>query len=184
MAAALALSAAAQTNRLNVVVVEGQGAIHNVKRGTAFEPVIEVRDSTGRPVTEASVTFTTPSTGPSATFPDGSHTLMLLTERNGRAVARGLRPNTFVGPYEIRVIAKSGGDTGTAVISQTNAAPASAMGSSGKKWALILGVIGAAAAGGLIASGGAGGSRTASATDPPDTGGSVTPGAPGFGPPR
>lgn len=179
------LLATAQSERLIIQVIEGQGAIHNVKRGTAFEPIIEVRDAVGKPVAESSVTFTLPAVGPSASFPDGSRSLLILTDTAGRAVARGLRPNTVVGPYEIRVSAVSGADRATTVINQTNAAPASTESASGKKWAVILGIVGAAAAGGVIAaSGGRGSTRTATASDPAAGSGSITPGTPGFGPPR
>ena len=178
--------AIAQSERLVIQVIEGQGAIHNVKRGTAFEPVIEVQDGAGKPVAEASVTFTLPAVGPSASFPDGSRSLLILTDTAGRAIARGLRPNTVVGPYEIRVSAVSGADRATTVINQTNAAPASAETASGKKWAVILGIVGAAAAGGVIAAtGGGGSSRTPTTPSDPAAGsGSITPGTPGFGPPR
>ncbi len=57
---------------ITIQIVEGQGAINNVKRGAAFEPVVEVRDQQGTPLVGATVTFTLPAVGPSATFPDGS----------------------------------------------------------------------------------------------------------------
>lgn len=174
----------AQDGALTIQVVEGQGAIHNVKRGTAFEPVVEVRDRFGKPAAGASVTFTLPAIGASATFPDGSRTLMIQTDAAGRATARGLRPNTIVGPFEIRVVAAKDGETANALIPQTNAAPSSSEKSSPKKWAIILGVVGAAAAGGVLAASGGGNSTTRTAA-PPSTpaSGTITPGTPGFGPP-
>jgi hypothetical protein len=171
---------------LKITVVEGQGAIQNVSRPGAFEPVVEVTDSTGRAVTGAAVTFTLPAVGPGGVFTDGSRSLMTHTDASGRATARGFRPNRNLGPYEIRVTAAADGQAGSAVISQTNAAPADAERGSAKKWAIVLGIVGGAVAAGAVAAAGAGGQSTAARpttpSDPPA--GSVTPGTPGFGPPR
>src|SRR6476661_9604295 len=79
---------------LSIQVIEGQNAINNIRRNTAYEPVVEIQDAGGKPVAGASVTFTLPSVGPSATFADGSKTLMLQTDAAGRAAARGLHPNS------------------------------------------------------------------------------------------
>src|SRR3954449_8751834 len=84
----LAAQVAGSTQDLTIQIIEGQGAINNVKRGTAFEPVVEVHDKQGNAVSGASVIFTLPAVGPSATFPDGSKTLMTRTDASGRATAR------------------------------------------------------------------------------------------------
>jgi hypothetical protein len=181
-----AVSYAYQTDaRLTVDVVEGQNAINNVTRTTGFEPVVEVKDTSGRPVEGAAVTFTLPALGPGGTFADGGKTLMIHTDAAGRAAAKGLRPNKATGRFEIHVRASHAGDSASTVITQTNAAPTSVSSGSGKKWAIVLGVLGGAVAAGAVAAGGGG----SSAARPPSTAadspsGSVTPGAPGFGPPR
>jgi hypothetical protein len=171
---------------LTIRFVEGQGAINNVNRGTAFEPVIEVLNQKGRPVAGASVTFTLPTVGPGGTFPDGGKSLVTRTDENGRATARGLRPNRLSGQFEIRVTATREGESTTAILTQTNAAPAESEHGSARKWAILLGVVGAAAIAGALAASGGGSSSPASAqgaaANPPA--GTVTPGAPGFGPPR
>ena len=172
---------------LSIQVIEGQNAINNIHRNTAYEPVVEVQDTDGKPVTGASVTFTLPSVGASATFTDGAKTLILQTDAMGRAAARGLHPNNQTGQFEIRVTASYKGDTASAIITQTNAAPAVTSSSrSGKKWAILLGVIGGgAAAAAVAASGGKGSSTTPQTPSTPDpAAGTVSPGAPGFGPPR
>jgi hypothetical protein len=172
------------SSAITIQVIEGEGAINNVKRGTAFEPVIEVRNAKGEPVAEASVTFTLPAIGPSGIFPDGTTTLVTRTGENGRAEARGMRPNIIIGQFEIRVTATAGKESTTATFTQTNAAPAAER-SSGRKWLILIGVVGGAAAAGLVAARGGGSSgapSSSSAAAPPA--GSVTPGAPGFGPPR
>jgi len=168
---------------ITIRFVEGQGAINNVNRGTAFEPVIEVLNEHGLPVKDASVTFTLPAVGPSGAFPDGGKSLMVRTDENGRATARGMRPNRLPGRFEIRVTAAYKGQSTTSVLTQTNAAPAVAEHGSGKKWVIILGLVGGAAAAGVIAASGGGGSSPTTNTAPPPAG-SVTPGTPGFGAPR
>jgi hypothetical protein len=172
---------------LSIQVIEGQNAINNIRRNTIYEPVVEIQDAGGKPVAGASVTFTLPSVGPGATFADGAKTLMVQTDAAGRAAARGLHPNSQTGQFEIRVTASSGGETASATITQTNAAPAVVSSSkSGKKWGILLAVIGGGAAAAAVAAAGGGGSsstpQSPPATQPPA--GSVTPGAPGFGPPR
>jgi hypothetical protein len=172
---------------INIQVIEGQNAINNVNRNTTFEPVIEVQDAAGKPIAGASVTFILPSVGPGASFADGSKTLMIQTDATGRATARGLRPNRQTGQYEIRVTASHAGQSTSATITQTNAAPAMTSSKSGRKWAILLGVIGGgAAAAALAASGGGGSSPSPTQTTPSaePASGSITPGTPGFGPPR
>jgi hypothetical protein len=172
---------------LSIEVVEGQNAINNITRNTAYEAVIEVRDANGRPAAGANVTFTLPAVGPSGVFTDGSKTLMIQTDASGRATARGLRPNNQVGQFEIRVTASFQGQSASANITQTNAAPAVTTGKSGKKLAIVLGILGggAAAAAAVAAGGGSGGTSPQPAPPASDpVAGSVTPGAPGFGPPR
>jgi hypothetical protein len=171
------------TPNLTVQVVEGQGAINNVKRGTAFEPIVEVRDQQGNPVSGAAVIFTLPAVGPGATFSDGSKTLMTRTDANGRATARGMRPNALAGEFDIRVSASYSGQSGSTTFSQTNASPAAAERSSAKKWVVLLGIAGGAAAAGMVATRGGKSTTPAAAAADPATG-SITPGAPGFGPPR
>ena len=183
-----ALASAQQTPQaLTIQVIEGQNAINNISRNAAYEPVVEVQDASGKPVAGASVSFVLPTIGPGALFPDGSRELMVQTDAAGRAVGRSLRPNNQVGQFEIRVLASFRGERATATITQTNAAPVVAASRSGKKLAIILGIVGGGAAAALAAASGGGGSRTGttptpSAADP--VSGTITPGAPGFGPPR
>ncbi len=169
----------------NIQVIEGEGAINNIKRATAFEPVIEVRNAKGDAVAGVTVTFTLPALGPSGAFPDGTRTLITSTDENGRAQARGMRPNSTAGQFEIRVTASDGKQSTSVTLSQTNAAPAAVDGGSVRKWLILVGIIGGAAAAGLVAAHGGGGSAAQSspAAAAPSPG-SVTPGAPGFGAPR
>ena len=171
---------------LNIVVIEGEGAINNIRQRTAREPIVQVEDRNRKPVAGAAVVFMLPDTGASGVFPNGSRTLTVMTDENGRAAARGIRPNTVKGDMQIRVNASHQGQTGSATITQTNAiagAAAAAGAGLAVKWiAIIAGAAAAAAVGGIVATRDNGGNTTPGpATRPPTT---ITPGAGTVGPPR
>ena len=168
---------------LKIIVVEGDGAINNVRTHTAHDPVVEVRNEEDGLVTSASVIFQTPATGASADFGDGMRSFVTQTDAEGRAGTHGLRPNSVTGPYEIRVTASFQSQTASAVITQTNAAPAEAK-SSRKIW--LIGLAAGAAAGGAFAAshGGKSSNTTSSSSFPTPATGAIVPGSPLFGPPH
>jgi hypothetical protein len=186
MSLPLSPGASAQTPlKLSLVIVEGEGAINNIRQRTAREPIVQVEDENRRPVAGAAVVFTLPSSGPGAAFANNANTLTTITDSQGRAVARGMRPNNIQGNYQIRVTASKDGQTTSANISQTNAlivgavAGAAAGGISAKLIA-VLAVVGAAAAGGAVyATRGSNGNGTVAPT--PTT---ITAGSGAVGPPR
>jgi len=173
--------ASADTPPLQIVVVEGQGAINNARTHTGREPVVEVRDGNDAPVAGAVVTFQAPATGPSAVFGSGNATLLTQTDASGRAVGRALRPNSLTGPFQIRVTASLNGQVASAVIAQTNAMPAEAK-SNKKLW--LIPIIAGAAAGGAFAATHGKSTTAASPSTPATTPGSIVPGTPSFGPPH
>ena len=69
---------------LNLVVVEGEGQINNIKQRTAREPVVQAQDENHRPVAGAIVMFTLPSNGAGGTFANGAHTLTVTTRAGAR----------------------------------------------------------------------------------------------------
>src|SRR5688572_22151912 len=164
--------------KINIVIIEGEGAINNVRQRVAREPIVQVEDENRRPVAGAAVTFLLPNQGASASFANGSQSLTITTDAQGRAVARGLRPNNVNGQYEIRVNASSQGRTATATISQTNSivAAAAAGGLSLKLIAILVAAAGAAAAGAVVAT--RGGDDPARPTPTVITPGSPTVGGP------
>src|SRR5215469_9212833 len=85
--------------KLNIVIVEGEGAINNIRQRTAREPIVQVEDENHKPVAGAAVVFALSDQGAGGTFAGGAHTLAEVTDKNGRAIARGFRPNSVQGQY-------------------------------------------------------------------------------------
>src|SRR5579872_4904706 len=143
----LASAAVAQNTSLKIVIVEGQGAINNIRLPRSKEPVIEVVDPDGAPIPGVAVNFTLPPTGPGGDFLDGK-TLSTVTDEHGRAVGRGLHANKVTGQYTIEISASYHGETAHAAVTQTNAEPAALEKKGSSKKFLWIALIGAAAAGG------------------------------------
>lgn len=162
---------------LRVVVLEGDGAINNVRTHRAHDLVVQVRDGDDMPVAGGTVIFQAPITGAGITFSNGQKTFIMPTDSSGKAVARGLRPNSTAGSYEIRVSAAFKLETASATITQINASPSE--GRSSKKL-LLVGLAAGAVAGGVFAASHGGTSSSPSTS----TTGSIIPGTPAFGPPH
>ena len=149
---------------LSITIVEGEGAINNIRQRVNREPIVQVEDQNHKPIAGAVVVFLLPEQGASGTFADGSHMLMTVTDNQGRASARGIRPNNQSGPLQIRVTASFQGLTASSAIAQTNLAGAAAASgfaglSTAAKLAIVLGIAGGAAAvGAVVATHGGGGS--------------------------
>ena len=172
---------------LNLVIIEGDGAINNIRQRTAREPIVQVEDENHKPVAGAAVLFLLPEHGAGGTFADGSHSLTVATNAQGRATAHGIHLNNVKGQFQIQVTATLNGLTATTTITQSIAAgtaaggagTAAAAGISAKVVVLIV-IAAAAAAGGAYyathSSGGGGNSTT-------PTGTTITPGTGTVGPP-
>jgi hypothetical protein len=169
--------------QLNIVIVEGEGAINNVKDRVNREPIVQVEDENHRPVAGAAVIFSMPNQGASGVFTNGTRTLTLTSDAQGRAAALGIKRNNVSGQMQIRVTASFAGQTASAVITQTNVAAASAAGlSTTAKVLIIVGLAGGAAAGGIVATRGGNNNATGTpATAPAIT---ITAGTPSVGAPR
>lgn len=174
---------------LKVEVVEGEGAINNIRLHRGKDPVVRVTDSNNAPISGASVSFVLPDMGPSAEFAGDVRSVAVMTDDRGQATARGLVPNQIVGKYQIRVVASYQGEVANTVINQINAQPGGAAegGISKKVWLLAL--IGGAAAGGVaLAASHGGGSSSSSPSQPAGStnpaGIVITTGTPVFQPPH
>jgi hypothetical protein len=162
---------------LNIVIVEGDGAVNNARQRVSREPIVQVTDENNRPVAGAAVIFFLPGSGPGATFPGGANSFTAITGADGRAAANGLKANSLKGQYQVRVTASFKGVSASTSFQMANAAGA-AIGSTAL-WALI--VLGAAGAAAGIAFGVNSNSGNPTPTKPPVT---VTPGTPVVTPPR
>src|SRR5437016_5873714 len=91
--------------KLFIAIVEGEGAINNIRLRTAREPIVEVTDENHKPLGGALVTFALPNSGPGGTFANGSKLLTVTTDSNGRATANGMQTNSSKGSYQIQVTA-------------------------------------------------------------------------------
>jgi len=167
-------------HKLNLVIVEGDGAINNIRQRTAREPIVQVEDENHRPVAGAAVIFLLPERGPGGTFADSSHTLSVVTNSQGRAAARGIQINHTQGQFTIHVTASFNGMSAATDISQTIAAGTAATAGISTKLIVIVAVAAAAVAAGVYfgTHSGGGGNSTSS------TGTTITAGTGTVGPPK
>jgi hypothetical protein len=171
-------------SQLQIVVVEGEGAIHHVGQTSGQSTLVRIADEAGKPVAGASVVFNLPTAGPGGEFSNGSKTLIVSTDARGEAAVRGLRVNRTPGKLQIHVNASYRGRTARTNITQfVMEVPGSrAGGGSGKTILVLLAIAGAAAGGGAyaITRKGNGGPAAAPAATPIG----ITPGTGTAGPPR
>jgi hypothetical protein len=106
---------------LKVIVVDGDEAANIVAERLAAEPVIEVRDKDDRRVPGAVVRFVIRKTRDRllASFGNGQTEVRTLTDYAGRAGVNGVSP-IEPGSFQIDVDVSYRGQTGKAVIRQTN----------------------------------------------------------------
>ncbi len=184
--------------KLNIVIIEGEGAVNNIRQRTVREPIVQIEDENHKPVAGVAVVFTLPTHGATGVFTNGSRVLTVFSDSKGQAVARGLKLNKVAGQMQIRVTASSQGQTANTTITQTSAlgaagaaGAAAGAGISGKVIAIIV-VAAVAAAGGTVAAvklGGGGGNTSSPgavtivppAVKPPTV---ITPGTGTVGGPR
>lgn len=165
---------------LQIVVVEGEGAINNVRSRVNREPVVRVEDENHKPVAGAAVIFFLPNQGPGGTYLNGTSSLTTTTDARGRAVGRGAQFNQQAGPMQIRVAASYAGQTASAVINQSNVVGPVVSGGGGgggggglsttTKILILAGIAAAGATGAIVATRGGG----SSSTNPPPTGPTAT----------
>jgi hypothetical protein len=175
-----AQEAAAPAPKLVITILEGEGALNDIRQRTAREPIVEVQDENHKPVAGAAVLFSLPSSGPGGAFANGAQTLSTLTDEAGHAAATGLRPNGVQGSYDIHVTVHYQGTTAETTIHQKNVSGQSsstttteqvAHGISMKAVLIIVGTAAAAGAVGLVLATRGGNSTT------------ITPGTPTVGAP-
>ncbi|HTS31372.1 MAG TPA: hypothetical protein VMH81_36115 [Bryobacteraceae bacterium] len=169
--------------RLSVVVLEGEGAINNIKRRTSRETIVKVEDENHKPLAGVAVAFLLPADGPGGAFTGGAKSVTVNTDSAGRAVMPHLQVNSNPGTYRIGVYASHRGLGASATISQSSITGAAAVSTAG-----IIGIVaGVAAAGGValaVVSKGKGNGPGSSQTGTTTTGTVGTGGGTTFGPPH
>ena len=145
--------ASAPPKSLQIVILEGEGALNNIKQRTAHEPIVQVQDENHKPVAGVAVIFLLPHSGPGGSFLNSAQSFSTVTDAEGKAVAQGLTPNKITGHYQIHVRAKYNDLSTEATIAQENVLERTASPSHAGHPLLKWVIIGAAAAGAGIAIG-------------------------------
>ena len=156
--------------KLNIVILQGDGVINNLRQRTARDTIVQVEDENHRPVAGAAVVFLLPDKGPGGVWENGTRTLQVITDSQGRAAAKGLRLSDTSGKFQIQVEATYQGKTATASVTQMNAVITGAPvggGRSAGKWIAILAAAGGAAAAGAVLATRKSGSTAYGSTPPP-----------------
>ena len=112
---------AADPKALQITILEGEGALNNIRQRTAREPIVQVEDENHKPVAGALILLSIRpgATGASGDF-SGQPTLSLRTDANGRATLRGFHPNNKAGELAIIVSVTFLSLRATAIIHQQN----------------------------------------------------------------
>lgn len=130
---------------LSIEVIEGEGAINNIRLRTAREAIVEVQDENHKPVSGALVLFSARGGNPFSRT-----VLRATTDSTGRVRANPLDLRSKAGRLEIHVRASYQGRTATQVIHQTNSQQG---GSNAAANPSAVGVVAVAAGGGMSALG-------------------------------
>ena len=166
---------------LKIVVAKGEEGTNNIKKEIGVEPLVVVSDEKDLPVSRVMVMFTLPENGPSGVFANGARNLIVYSDAEGRAIARGLRPNHIPGKFQIAVdvsfswFGGSCADQPNQRYAFSDRAFAEAHCHSGhRRWSRCGGVVAASA----------GGKSGTSTVTPPTPSTTLSPGTPTFGPPQ
>ena len=172
----LAGSLSAQENQqFQLVVIRGDNAQNNIKKGRATKAVVEVRDRNNKPIGGVILTFTMPRQGAGGVFTGGSQVTSVTTDPLGQASVT-YQPNAASGQFNIQVTGNHQGQTLSTTISQANIAAGAV---SATTIGIIVGVVAAAGVG--LGVGLTRGNGTATAAS---RGIRITPGSPVVDPPR
>ena len=159
---------------LKIIVVQGEGALNNMRTRSAAPLIVEVRDAADKPVAGAEVVFQLPPAGPGGVFNGWMRNQTSRTNSEGRAETNGFTPNDEAGRFNIKVTATSGTKSTSVIIAQTNT-PNGAAGTGTKAksksnlWKVLLVVGAAGLAGGIVAATRGGGSSTPATPPTPIT---------------
>jgi hypothetical protein len=106
-----------ESGGLTIEILDGEGALNNIRQRTAREPIVQVEDKNHKPVAGALVLFTINS-GPSGASGSiaGATTFTVRTGPDGKAQLRNFKPNSLSGDFTITVTASLGALTAAAIL--------------------------------------------------------------------
>lgn len=113
-------AAAGQPKSLLITIVEGEGALNDIRTRTAREPIVEVDDENHKPVAGALVLFSLDKSGSTYANFSGASSVSVRTDQAGRAAATGFRTTQKKGIYKIAIQASIAGLVANAIINETN----------------------------------------------------------------
>ena len=181
---ALALLASSTTLRaqdpastLQIAVLEGGGAKNSSLAAQAKPVTVEVRNSAGQALSDATVTAILPAVGPGASFSGGNEISTKQTDAEGRVTFNGMRLRKITGEFPIRLIASANGHKTSLTAMQSVSADEPAPVVEPRRWShrklMILGVVSAGVAAGLIVA-----LHGGSSSQPASSGAGITSGIP------
>jgi hypothetical protein len=111
----------ADPKALQITILEGEGALNNIRQRTAREPIVQVEDENHKPVAGVLILLSIRpgASGAGGDF-NGQPTLSLRTDANGRATLKGFHPNKNEGELAIVVVATLLSLRAEAIIHQQN----------------------------------------------------------------
>lgn len=146
-----------QPKALLITIIDGEGALNDVRTRTAREPIVEVDDENHKPVAGALVVFAIDNGGSGTPFASfaGAQSISVPTDAAGRATAKGFQITQHKGKFHISVHASLGQLEVSEVIAQTNIAGLLAGSTAGGTLAKLAShklfwIIGGVAAGGVV----------------------------------
>ncbi len=105
--------------KLRILIVEGEGAINNIRRRTARESIVQVVDENNRPVAGAVVAFQLPEEA-SAVFRGGSKTFKAVTSKSGLAkLPKKTLAHNLTGPGKMEIQVSATAPSGQAPVTAT-----------------------------------------------------------------
>jgi hypothetical protein len=92
---------------LEITILEGEGALNNIRQRTAREPIVQVEDKNHKPVAGALILFSIrdASNGAGATFNGTATEFRTVTDASGRAQTHGYTPNGTSGQFYVTITA-------------------------------------------------------------------------------
>jgi hypothetical protein len=119
LAAAQSVEQPAAPHSIQIVILNDEGALNNIRQRDAREPIVQVQDENHKPVAGALLIFliNTGGNGAGGTFAGGLSSLTVTTNAAGQAVAHGFTWNGISGNFSISVHASSGNLSANSTIS-------------------------------------------------------------------